>query len=91
MIDIDRTGILSADNWSYITTFCDWPDLAPLASVSKKCKIVVETSEPFLLFARALGPRMRALVNLEQMCPVHLGIALRRREAGVAEQFLDGA
>ena len=34
---------------------------------------------------------MGAVVGLEQMRAVDLGIALRGRQAGVAEQFLDGA
>ena len=37
------------------------------------------------------GAGVGAVVGLEQMRAVDLGIALRGREAGVAEQLLDGA
>ena len=34
---------------------------------------------------------MRLAVHADQLCRVHVGVALRRAEARVAEQLLDGA
>src|SRR4026208_2490520 len=35
------------------------------------------------------GPRMRLAVHLEQVCAVHMGVALRRAEARVAQHLLN--
>src|SRR5438093_7652785 len=37
------------------------------------------------------GPRVRAVIGLHQPAEIDVGVALRRRQARVAEQLLDGA
>ena len=38
-----------------------------------------------------LGARVSGIVDGEEPCRIDRGVALRRRQAGMAEQFLDGA
>jgi hypothetical protein len=41
--------------------------------------------------ARASGARMGTFIDVEKPCGIDAGIDLGRRQAGVAEQFLNGA
>src|SRR5438094_966794 len=43
-----------------------------------------------MVVERISGPRVRAVIGLHQPAEVDVGVALRRREARVAEQLLDG-
>ncbi len=49
----------------------------------------IRKSPPFNQFSRSPRPRMRGVEGVEQAGGIDLGVDLRRRQGGVAQQFLD--